>query len=110
MVGGRRRKMSPARTTLCRIGTRDTPAARSAPADRVARLQQRPEEPLQRLDDVREAGGRLDPRLDVQLGGQGGVAPPRVVLPAAVRPRHVAADGDVTASSAEGAKRTALDA
>jgi hypothetical protein len=57
---------------------------------------------------VREVGGRHGPRLDVQLGGQDGVAPPRVVLPAAVRPRHVAADGDGAAASAEGAKRTAL--
>jgi hypothetical protein len=57
---------------------------------------------------VREVGGRHDPRLDVQLGWRGGVAPPRVVLPAAVRPRHVPADGDVTAASAAGAKRTAL--
>ena len=89
---------------------RHTTAARSAPADRVARLQRRPEGPLQRPDDVREVGGRHDPRLDVRLGGQDGAAPPRVVLPAAVRPRYVAADGDVTAASAEGAKRAALDA
>ena len=89
---------------------RHTTAARSAPADRVARLQRRPEGPLQRPDDVREVGGRHDPRLDVRLGGQDGAAPPRVVLPAAVRPRHVPAEGDGTAASAEGAKRTALDA
>jgi hypothetical protein len=44
----------------------------------------------------------------VRLGGQDGVAPPRVVLPAAVRPRYRPADGEVTAASAEGAKRTAL--
>ena len=55
-----------------------------------------------------EVGGRRDPRLDVRLGGQDGVAPPRAVLPAAVRPRHVPADGGGTAASAEGAKRTAL--
>ena len=55
-----------------------------------------------------EVGRRHDPRLDVQVGGQDGVAPPRVVLPAAVRPRHGAADGDGAAASAEGAKRTAL--
>ena len=89
---------------------RHTTAARSAPADRVPRLQRRPEEPLQRLDDVCEVRGRHDPRIDVQPGGQDGVAPPLVVLPAAVRPRYVAADGDVTAASAEGAKRTALAA
>ena len=57
-----------------------------------------------------EVGGRRDPRLDVRLGGQDGVAPPRAVLPAAVRPRHVPADGGGTAASAEGAKRTALAA
>jgi hypothetical protein len=62
------------------------------------------------LHDVREVGGRHDPRLDVQLGRQDGVAPPRVVLPAAVRPRHVPADGDGIAASAEGAKPTALAA
>jgi hypothetical protein len=87
---------------------RHTKAARSAPAGAVARLQRRPEEALQRLDDVCEVGGCQDPCLDVRLGGRDGVAPPRVVLPAAVRPRHVPADGDVTAASAKGAKRTAL--
>ena len=57
---------------------------------------------------MREVGGRHDPRLYVQLGGQDGVVPPLIVLPAAVRPRHGAADGDGAAASAEGAKRTAL--
>src|SRR5262245_66365552 len=103
------RSYLPPRTTLCRTGARGTPAARSAPADRVVRLQRRPEEPLQRLDDVREVGGRHGPRLDVRLGGQDGVAPPLAVLPAAVRPRHVAAGGDLTAASPQAAKRQALD-
>ena len=43
----------------------------------------------------------------MQLGGQDGVAPLLIVLPAAARPRHVPAEGDVTAASAGGAKRTA---